>query len=206
MHSFFKHILTKSQTRWWWIDSICINQKDLAERAYQVTLMKRIFHQAAETCVWLGDESEDSELAFTFLKWLAEQTVESRRGHIIEPWVLEIRDLDGPHQKQWITVNNLLNRLWWTRVWTVQEYAVAKYVQITCGQHSISRASFSLALNRIYDCDVDLNTPAPWNRKRLVAKFETLWHNKNKTCEELSLVATLAYLGDHQATDPRDYV
>ena len=37
-----------------WIDAVCINQKDLGERAAQVQLMRYVFSQAMEVWVWLG--------------------------------------------------------------------------------------------------------------------------------------------------------
>ncbi|KAL8782794.1 MAG: hypothetical protein Q9213_005118 [Squamulea squamosa] len=40
----------------YWIDAICINQKDVPERSTQVSLMTQIYHQAQCTIVWLGEE------------------------------------------------------------------------------------------------------------------------------------------------------
>ncbi|KAL9561256.1 hypothetical protein ACKAV7_014611 [Fusarium commune] len=38
-----------------WVDALCINQDDLAERSQQVQLMGDIYKQAVETIIWLGD-------------------------------------------------------------------------------------------------------------------------------------------------------
>ncbi len=40
-----------------WVDAICINQNDLAERAHQVTLMSAIYQKASRVVVWLGEQS-----------------------------------------------------------------------------------------------------------------------------------------------------
>jgi hypothetical protein len=45
----------------WWIDSICIDQSNLAERASQVQMMGRIYREAEGTVVWLGDKSDNSD-------------------------------------------------------------------------------------------------------------------------------------------------
>jgi hypothetical protein len=37
-----------------WIDSICINQKDEAEKTVQVQMMGHIYHEANRVVVWLG--------------------------------------------------------------------------------------------------------------------------------------------------------
>jgi hypothetical protein len=39
-----------------WIDQICINQDDIAERAQQVSLMTEIYEGGLEVIVWLGIE------------------------------------------------------------------------------------------------------------------------------------------------------
>ncbi|KAF5694003.1 heterokaryon incompatibility 6 OR allele, partial [Fusarium mundagurra] len=38
-----------------WVDALCINQDDLAERSQQVQMMGDIYKQAVETIIWLGD-------------------------------------------------------------------------------------------------------------------------------------------------------
>ncbi|KAL8376856.1 hypothetical protein RB595_007809 [Gaeumannomyces hyphopodioides] len=38
----------------WWIDALCINQADLAERAEQVPRMRAIYSLATRTVIWLG--------------------------------------------------------------------------------------------------------------------------------------------------------
>jgi hypothetical protein len=37
-----------------WVDAICINQKDDAERNAQVKRMADIYNRASNVCVWLG--------------------------------------------------------------------------------------------------------------------------------------------------------
>ncbi|RYO97352.1 hypothetical protein DL764_007330 [Monosporascus ibericus] len=39
-----------------WVDAICINQQDDAERTYQVGLMRDIYHLSAEVLIWLGEQ------------------------------------------------------------------------------------------------------------------------------------------------------
>ncbi|PSN72337.1 heterokaryon incompatibility, partial [Corynespora cassiicola Philippines] len=37
-----------------WIDAICINQRDLAEKGHQVQAMGHIYRKAKEVLIWLG--------------------------------------------------------------------------------------------------------------------------------------------------------
>jgi hypothetical protein len=47
----------------WWVDAICINQEDIAERNEQVSLMRAIYKESQEVLIWLGEEADDSSLA-----------------------------------------------------------------------------------------------------------------------------------------------
>ena len=45
------------RTTWWmlWVDALCIDQTDIPERNYQVSIMRRIYSQALRTFVYLGE-------------------------------------------------------------------------------------------------------------------------------------------------------
>lgn len=54
-----------------WVDWICINQADMAERSAQVALMRDIYRGAERVIAWIGEESEDSGRAMAFLREMA---------------------------------------------------------------------------------------------------------------------------------------
>ena len=43
----------KAHLTWFWIDQICINQEDNAERTQQVRLMRFIYQRSIQTIIWL---------------------------------------------------------------------------------------------------------------------------------------------------------
>ncbi|KAI7086059.1 hypothetical protein KC356_g5353 [Hortaea werneckii] len=47
-----------------WIDAICINQRDVAERNQQVAMMGDVYRSSSQTLVWLGDEDANTAAAF----------------------------------------------------------------------------------------------------------------------------------------------
>lgn len=47
----------ENKMRFLWIDSLCIDQKNWAERSRQVILMGEIYSKAEQVLVWLGNES-----------------------------------------------------------------------------------------------------------------------------------------------------
>ena len=50
-----------------WVDAICINQDDTAERNHQVQMMRRIYSAAVRVIAWLGPWSTASVRAFDFM-------------------------------------------------------------------------------------------------------------------------------------------
>jgi len=62
-----RSLLCNSRISTIWIDAICINQSDDAEKNRQVPLMRDIYGRAKRTYIWLGNSTEDSDYAFDWL-------------------------------------------------------------------------------------------------------------------------------------------
>ncbi|KAK0250798.1 hypothetical protein LTS16_014681 [Friedmanniomyces endolithicus] len=79
-----------------WVDAICINQgidaAALKERSVQVTLMERIYGQAATVWVWLGkpkteEDEENNRMAFAKIKYFRERVrVLQETSNHYQPW------------------------------------------------------------------------------------------------------------------------
>jgi hypothetical protein len=54
LNNALRHLRHSNQQMTLWVDAICINQKDDAERNVQVKRMAEIYNQASNVCVWLG--------------------------------------------------------------------------------------------------------------------------------------------------------
>jgi hypothetical protein len=57
-----------------WIDYLCINQADIAEKNKEVLRMLRIYQEATRVVIWLGEEAGTTELAMHHLRHLARQS------------------------------------------------------------------------------------------------------------------------------------
>jgi hypothetical protein len=125
------HLRDKKTSRALWIDALCVNQSDLAERSSQVLYMHQIYSNAASVVVWLG-RHEPWGLNYTL------SSIESR-GHdeITTPVHFGITRI----------ISNLLSRPWWTRVWIVQEFILARTVQIQCGSCTLSWDQFCVLVD-----------------------------------------------------------
>lgn len=50
-----------------WVDAICLNQNDETEKRHQIPIMHLIYAQASKVIVWLGAQSDDSDLAMRYI-------------------------------------------------------------------------------------------------------------------------------------------
>ncbi len=57
------HLRNESVPRNLWVDAVCINQQDPVELGDQVQHMRLIYERASQVLVWLGEASEDGDLA-----------------------------------------------------------------------------------------------------------------------------------------------
>ena len=55
-----------------WIDQLCINQEDSAERSQQVTMMGDIYSLARQVIVWLGPSDDETDTVWTLLQKVSE--------------------------------------------------------------------------------------------------------------------------------------
>jgi hypothetical protein len=195
---------------WWWIDSLCINLTDGNEREQQVRIMADIYKRAKRAVIWLGDEKEpnsDCTGAIDFLHVLASlQVAFSGDDHAMR------KSLEDPDfVSNCAAVSSLLYRSWWTRVWTLQEFVLPKEAKLYCGSQSISRGKFKSAVYSIFLCSTISNEfehelvprdafTGAFNRRR-IHQLHTKADSKG-----IGLIAIMAYLGNHAATDSRDRI
>lgn len=119
-----------------WIDSICINQNDIAERNSQVAMMGEIYAAADSVYAWLGMPTGDSHKVFGFVE--RSSSLRSQR----EPyWKILHSDPIAIE-----ALHDLVNRPYWTRLWIVQEVVLAKRLFLFCGPKSISWEDFLFVL------------------------------------------------------------
>lgn len=67
LESALRHLGVKGYTQLW-VDAICINQADKAEKSQQLLWMGSIYRRAKEVVAWIGEEDLDSNAAIDFIK------------------------------------------------------------------------------------------------------------------------------------------
>ncbi|KXX75522.1 Heterokaryon incompatibility protein 6, OR allele [Madurella mycetomatis] len=228
-----RHLRSPTKSRILWIDAVCINQNDLAERNAQVRRMCDIYRKATEVVVWLGVETKTSPAAFSFLYHL-----QSRCRRLTGPapgppaWIIQINKhhvkelvTDSAHLAGWEALADLMDRPWWSRAWVLQEVVVGSRVKMQCGIRSFPWELFAMAGTVIFRYRslfmlVAAQQPGAQNRagrlKEIMEKCEpylnahiirSRFHSRDgEDSMKPSLTNLLSWTRRLEATNPRDNV
>jgi hypothetical protein len=113
-----------------WVDAVCINQADAAERTEQVKLMRDIYSSADLVLGWLGSDESDKVLravttiivlskAFRAAKWEVDKLMDLE-------WLRSCGLTKEPEcDKFWSSLDDLALLPYWRRVWILQENVLA---------------------------------------------------------------------------------
>jgi Heterokaryon incompatibility protein (HET) len=123
----------RKHRRFFWVDAICINQPNALEKNHQVPLMAKIYHEARNVRVWLGESSEDSPAALALIRKLLYLRQYNR---VVETTSCE----------EWKALAELMKRPWFSRRWVVQEIALARQATLHCGEYHIPWPEFADAV------------------------------------------------------------
>ncbi|KAM5354050.1 hypothetical protein ACJ41O_000700 [Fusarium nematophilum] len=146
-----------------WIDALCIDQDDEAEKTEQVAQMQQIYSRAASVITWLGPAADDSDAAMLWIQRYGSaahglgigttpelqlhpllQALESDPGRLPSLQGLEefLRDISvqlAPSSGGVVTaLSRLFARPYWSRIWVVQEIVHGRRVRFLCGGMAVS--------------------------------------------------------------------
>lgn len=158
LFSFLNRLRDSSENLLLWADAICINQLDPYEKESQVALMADIYRSATQVLADLGDETDDMAVALAAIDEYTRAGV--RRGVTAkgfgkllntedtarfldlpipteEETEEETKRVMNPSAEVTDAVLRFFERPWFTRVWVVQEFVLAKEVQMFAGTKKV---------------------------------------------------------------------
>lgn len=118
-----------------WIDSICINQDDKAERTAQVRRMADIYRNATGVMIWLGEQDSLSSMAMDLIQKIVTPEYQWRG-----PWWQDYG---------FMAMSQILKRPWFHRRWVLQEAALSCNSTIYCGDRQVYMSVFTDAVNLV---------------------------------------------------------
>lgn len=131
--SALRRLRDQSHERILWIDAICIDQRNSSERSHQVELMAEIYSNASQVLAYLGEE----DLGFGS------------------------RSLWTDSDKRLLALKKLFAKRWASRVWVIQEVALAQKVLMVTGNVACHLDSELLCRIRGRARAHGLQTPGP---------------------------------------------
>ncbi|TKA71804.1 hypothetical protein B0A55_06919 [Friedmanniomyces simplex] len=178
-------------TQWLWIDAVCINQQDMAERAEQVSRMADIYRRSECLEVWLGEFSSDP----------AEEALELELVEVLRIGTC----LPGREMDLGWAVGQFLLRPWFRRRWVVQEYRLSRDRHVRIGPHSFAFSKQAMHLLR-RGLDASRVQVPPVTQSPRPLLFE-LYQNRLMKCSvpHDRIYALLHISSDMNAVIPIDY-
>lgn len=184
-----------------WIDAISIDQHNVLERSHQVSRMNDIYSKASNVIVWLGEPRSDAALAFEFLRDFG-----NPGGYPPS------RRVERNAEQTAMSVRSLLTRSWWTRIWTAQEWILAKHSVFQSGQLTLDGGvllqcldHFRRHVKSVDCCDMQLASDFLFQIGDSLQPMLALESVKQSYAEQ-DFSYSLGFLRVRQATDPRDKV
>ncbi|RHZ44310.1 Ankyrin and HET domain protein [Aspergillus thermomutatus] len=195
--------------RWCWIDQICINQDDIAERGSQVALMDQTYRNAAFTLVWLGPEDSYTDMAIKTIEKLDTAAGDFIRSTEIQPYRKQPEELYAaamiPYvsMEEWASLAALFQRPYFRRLWIIPWKAFHTVAQQIYFRQALLGGPTSTAF-------IDPHRPVAALESEMV--YLTQWRerlqkgDKATVPRELSLENLIFNTWTFNATDPRDKI
>ena len=185
-----------------WIDQICINQDDVDERSKQVALMRKIYFEAKNVVIWLGEEGPDDEMAFRFVPVLLSRLppLSTSHGGVARRGLVARDILPIAGSPAWIALSRVFNRPYFRRSWIIQEVALARHAVVHCGPHVIDwdvlAAASSYQMGQLHS-----DAENAHDAVAAIMEFHRNDHGRGN-----NIVDTLFMSYRFNCTDPRDKV
>lgn len=170
--------------------------------------MSRIYENAHNVIIWLGASTQEIDCLFKWMHQLNHQMamVDSQNDKdvwknqwMLLSWQSEGEPDSGPLQEGLVI---LLGREWFSRIWVIQEAALAKAAVITCGRNTINSQTFVMmpTLLRIR-CNESIES-----RLEIMPGLlrRTSWWSSGPASQDLGRL--LQRFGKSQSKDPRDTI
>lgn len=150
--SALRRFRSRDVTRRLWVDAVCINQADVAEKTRQVRNMASVYERARSCVVYLGDRQPGQERYVYFLLRLAElvktmgeaSVVTNRNNKLIDQAMAEAF---GARNAEAIT--DIAGIAWFQRRWIIQEASLCRAAVVFLGPSMANLDHVALAVTAI---------------------------------------------------------
>lgn len=175
----------------------------MQERGHQVNQMRLVYETAERVIIWLGASNYEIDCLFNWMVALDQQMLAKLHPHTISTWEYTAWCMAQNHEQTAPdeirrAFNSLLQRDWFTRIWVLQEAAVAKSALVICGWKEVNSRTFAM-IPTLLNIDCGAGVQARLEILPGLLRAKSCWL-------ESSLLKLLQNFGRSKATDPRDIV
>lgn len=220
LYSALQDLRATSRSTLYWIDAICIDQTDSAERSDQVSLMKDIYGKASGVVISLGSSTPRLSAAVDTIRRISdrfEDDTHTSPQSIIGSLGLNLTAEDIEQLKSYTEfayqeVALFFSLPWFRRVWVLQEAFSQTNISVRLGTHTLPWGSVIIAA--LWQAQFTRSHTAAFpgyneaggdgTRQFLPELWLSLLHTRNP--RGLSMMELASRARDFQATDPRDRV
>ncbi|KAJ8120192.1 hypothetical protein ONZ43_g3039 [Nemania bipapillata] len=193
-----------------WIDAVCINQSDKAEKFAQVRMMHSIYRQATQTWVWLGCGAKYSKEAIRLLPEVG------RAGKEVHMKKRQLGLLICAHNSKilprasspiWNSIKVFTQNEWLNRLWIIQEVALAKRIRVQYEDEEIDWHVFEMAVTHAGNLNEEMRNDVPPQNDTAFLAHDLVKESTDGRPWETHLLSIIRLTTDmSQCSDPRDRV
>lgn len=169
-----------------WMDAISIDQDNSEELGHQVQLMPEIYARALRVVIYIGEADDNSAIVLDYLRH-GNSSVLLRRNPFFDTIT---------------ALSDILARRYFSRVWILQEVALARQAVLVCGSTTIPWSCFTLD-------NLTARQMLHWSSSKLLNSFPlppVICFGAPRYKDPDDLLAILDMARPCNALDPRDKV
>ncbi|KAK8066857.1 heterokaryon incompatibility protein-domain-containing protein [Apiospora hydei] len=168
-----RYLRLPGETRYLWIDAICLNQNDQIEKAHQVPQMGSIYKRAEDVRIWLGVETARTAWLFTLFgrvdlytyneAYYGRSFSREANRYLYRMWKQvpggcdKLLAFKEKEENDRFFLCDCINEIgseffgqsWFSRRWVIQEAMLARKAVIHWGSHTISLEVVTLYVRRM---------------------------------------------------------
>ncbi|KAJ4361009.1 uncharacterized protein N0V89_001578 [Didymosphaeria variabile] len=177
--------------KWFWIDALCIDQNNAAERNHQVQEMGNIYATAKEVIIWLGKHAASDQYLCAVFSTLRQQVLSNNDSICRTP------DQDQAFHEAGELLSDMIWNEYWNRAWILQEVLLAREKTLAMNDQTISLETFFQSLDD-YGISSGQGDNACLDMKEVMSKPQDT--------QGLSLICLLSQFRNRLCSVPRDRV
>lgn len=169
--------------------------------------MRRIYQNAHNVIIWLGASTEDIDRLFHWMRCLDRRMLIIEYQHTMIMWENQWNFVTwqpgGGFHSSSVTrgLLDLLGREWFSRIWVIQEAALARAAIITCGRNSVNSRAF-VVMPTLLGIACNENVQSRLQVMPGLLRKRSWWAGPDS--QDLGML--LQKFGRSKAKDPRDII